>query len=135
MRVSPIVKAGQDFIEFSVIDNGVGIAPEKLEKIWDAFNEEGGNKGAGAGLGLSITKKYTEYLGGEVAVESELGVGSKFIMRVPRVSNVESNEFIEVKNHSVQEEEAKLEEEFAAELESSDETAADSGSEYSFTAQ
>ena len=134
LRVSPIVKSGQDFIEFAVIDNGVGIAPERIDKIFESFQENG--SGSGAGLGLSITKKYSEYLGGEVAVESEVGVGSKFMMRIPRVSNVVSNEFIEVKNQSAADEEAKFDEEFSAEYgDGSSEGEGNSSGEYNFSAQ
>jgi signal transduction histidine kinase len=115
LRVVPVVKGGVDLIEFSVVDTGVGIAPDKIDTIFESFIEEGAAHGSGStsGLGLSLTKKYAEYLGGTVSVESQPGVGSKFIMRIPRTANVESNEFIEVKNKRATEEE--VIEEFANE--------------------
>ncbi|MDR0677313.1 MAG: PAS domain-containing sensor histidine kinase [Holosporaceae bacterium] len=97
IRIAPVVKSGEDFIEFSVIDTGIGISPEKLEGIFEPFNEEKGN--SGGGLGLSITKKYTECLGGTITVESEVGVGSKFVIRLPRVCKTEASDSIEIKNN------------------------------------
>ncbi len=97
LRVKPIVTASEDFIEFEVIDTGTGIEADKLENIFASFQDN--SQDSGAGLGLSITKKYIECMGGTISVESEFGVGSKFIIRVPRICKVESNEFVEVKNH------------------------------------
>ncbi len=104
LRVAPLVKGGVDFVEFSVIDTGVGIPSDRLNNIFDPFQNNVSKK-SGAGLGLSLTKKYTEYLGGTITVESESGVGSKFVMRIPRIAMSESNEFIEVKNNSTKDEE------------------------------
>lgn len=105
LHVGGMVKAGTDFIEFSVTDTGCGIERERLETIFDTFyddNSESLSTNSGSGLGLSLTKKYTEYMGGTISVESEIGVGSKFIIRIPRVAKVESNEFIEVKNRNAE---------------------------------
>lgn len=104
LRVMPLVKGGVDFVEFSVIDTGIGISSDRLNNIFDPFQNNVSKK-SGAGLGLSLTKKYTEYLGGTITVESESGVGSKFIMRIPRIAMNESNEFIEVKNRNTKDEE------------------------------
>jgi signal transduction histidine kinase len=112
VRIGAIVKGGVDFLEFSVIDTGVGIAPDKIDTIFEAFNEnKAGN--SGAGLGLSITKKYVEYLGGTVQAESEEGIGSKFVIRLPRTANIESSEFVEVKNQKLDDE--MYDEEFTSE--------------------
>jgi len=97
LRVKPIITASQDFIEFEVIDTGSGIEADRLETIFASFQEN--SRDSGAGLGLSITKKYIECMGGTISVESEFGVGSKFIIRVPRTCKVESNESVEVKDH------------------------------------
>ncbi|MDR1236059.1 MAG: PAS domain-containing sensor histidine kinase [Holosporaceae bacterium] len=94
LRIVPLVKTGEDFVEFSVIDTGAGIDQAKLANLFETFQE--GN--AGAGLGLSLTKKYVECLGGTVTVESEIGAGSKFVIRVPRTCKTVSGDSIEVKN-------------------------------------
>lgn len=68
-------------IHFSVIDTGIGIAEDKLESIFDSFAQgsiEINRKFGGTGLGLAIVKKLIELLGGEIKLESKLGVGSTF---------------------------------------------------------
>ena len=69
----------------SVIDNGPGIVPEELEKIFDEFQRGRGAEGTakGAGLGLAIASRLTRLLGGEIGVESVLGEGSVFSLRFP----------------------------------------------------
>lgn len=70
-----------------VIDEGIGIDPEDIENIFDEFRQVDGSytrKVGGTGLGLSITRKFSELLGGQIEVESKLGVGSCFTVRIPR---------------------------------------------------
>ena len=64
---------------FEVIDTGIGIPPEAQAKIFEPFqqSEEGAQKG-GTGLGLTISKRQIELMGGELSLESEVGVGSNF---------------------------------------------------------
>ncbi len=131
LRVTSVVKNGLDFIDFSVIDTGSGIAPDKIEHIFDAF-QDNQNKSSGAGLGLSITKKYTEVMGGSVSVESELGVGSKFSIRIPRIATVESSDTVVIKNHQVEDE--VFDDEAIIEEESGAETNTNNDGEYSLSA-
>jgi len=64
---------------FEVEDTGVGIAPEHLDHIFEPFIQVGAqNANKGTGLGLTITRQYTELLGGSLTVESAVGQGSKF---------------------------------------------------------
>ncbi len=77
---------GRDLLEMIVIDSGIGMTPEQLTKIFEAFSQAEASttrKFGGTGLGLTITKTFCEMLGGELTVESELGVGSSFIVRIP----------------------------------------------------
>jgi signal transduction histidine kinase/CheY-like chemotaxis protein len=70
-----------DCIELVVADRGVGISPEHLETIFEAFRQVDGTASRefqGAGLGLAIVKRVVELHGGRVAVESALGKGSVF---------------------------------------------------------
>ena len=104
IRVATVIRGDEEFIEFSVIDTGCGIAQDKIDTIFESFRESD-NKNSGTGLGLSITKRYIECMGGTISVESELGIGSKFTIRLPRICKVESNEFVEVKNRKNEENE------------------------------
>lgn len=69
-----------------VKDTGEGIAPEELPLIWEPFYrsiDSLANRGAGAGLGLALVKEMTEAMKGSVVVESEIGEGSCFTVRLP----------------------------------------------------
>ncbi|MEO9731662.1 MULTISPECIES: ATP-binding protein [Alphaproteobacteria] len=71
--------------EFAVIDTGIGIAPENLERIFNPFErivEEGRMSVPGTGLGLTITKLLSEVMGGDIQVDSRPGRGSRFKVRL-----------------------------------------------------
>ena len=72
---------GAAMLHFTVSDTGVGIAPEKLETIFDSFSQADTSttrEYGGTGLGLTISKRLIEMMGGRIWVESEPGVGSRF---------------------------------------------------------
>lgn len=69
---------------FSVTDTGCGIAPDEQEKLFHEFTRLSGAQGKeGFGLGLAITRKLVQLLGGEIRVESTLGKGSCFTVSFP----------------------------------------------------
>jgi signal transduction histidine kinase/ActR/RegA family two-component response regulator len=77
-----------DEVTFSVRDTGIGIAPEHLSYIFEEFTQLDNPlqaKAKGTGLGLPLSKRLAELLGGCVAVNSELGSGSLFSLTIPRV--------------------------------------------------
>ncbi len=97
IEIGYIVK--NDFMEFYVKDDGIGIPINRHKAIFERFIQadiEDKKAQQGAGLGLSISKAYTEMLGGEIWVESEEGVGSTFYFTLPYQTKTE--EELVVKN-------------------------------------
>lgn len=79
----------QDLGEIRVSDSGIGVKKENQERIFENFEVEniGLNlKYEGAGIGLSIAKKFIQLMGGTIDLESKVGKGSEFIIRLPVVS-------------------------------------------------
>ena len=75
----------QDLIQFSVMDNGIGIAPEDFQRLFQPFVQvdSGLNRHQeGTGLGLALVQKLTDLHGGSVEVESEVGKGSRFTINL-----------------------------------------------------
>lgn len=75
-----------DLVSVSVEDKGIGIARDQLETIFDEFRQiesSMSRRFEGTGLGLSLVRRFVEFLGGQISVESELGKGSTFTFRIP----------------------------------------------------
>ena len=80
-------------LEVVVADTGIGISPEMRERVFQSFEQlEGGlsRQYQGLGLGLALVRELTNLLGGEIRVESELGKGSSFIVRLPLIAAEEA---------------------------------------------
>jgi signal transduction histidine kinase len=78
---------GGDWLEVHVTDTGPGIAKEDQRAIFEEFRQlkvHGGAKNEGTGLGLALTRRLVELHGGAIAVDSDLGRGARFSVRLPR---------------------------------------------------
>jgi PAS domain S-box-containing protein len=78
-------EAGREghWASFEVADTGPGISAEQLDTLFREFSRRDPRAGGGAGIGLSISRKIAEALGGEITVESEPGKGSSFALWLP----------------------------------------------------
>ena len=77
---------GHDVMVFAVRDTGIGVTPEQMEKLFEAFSQAEAStsrKYGGTGLGLAISRRICQMMGGDISVDSEMGVGSTFTVRLP----------------------------------------------------
>ncbi|NVJ61172.1 MAG: response regulator [Gammaproteobacteria bacterium] len=104
-KVSITVKVEDNKLSFIVSDSGKGIAKKDIQRIFEPFRQSDnhiGNDQPSSGLGLTIVKELTDFLGGKISVESDVGKGSKFIVTFPFVESVKASEQ-EAVNESVPE--------------------------------
>ena len=85
-RISLKAEADSGYVILTVTDTGVGIAAEEQDLVFQKFRQSGNpltREHAGTGLGLSIVRELAKLLGGEIVLQSELGRGSTFTVRLP----------------------------------------------------
>jgi len=93
-EISVNIKNKIEFIEISVEDNGIGIKKEYMHKIFDKYNQIDkslSRNAEGTGVGLSLVKSIVELAGGSINVESKLGIGSKFTVKLPSKRVLQQN--------------------------------------------
>ena len=93
-------------LHITVTDTGIGIDPDQIHYIFDEFrqaDERIARTYGGSGLGLSIAKKYARLLNASIGVESTLGKGSMFTLRLPLAlsQNLHDDKAVEIKKYSV----------------------------------
>jgi PAS domain S-box-containing protein len=80
---------GNGWVEFHVSDTGIGMTPEQMGRLFEAFSQAEASTSAkygGTGLGLAISRRFCRMMGGDVEVQSEVGRGSRFTVRLPAVA-------------------------------------------------
>jgi signal transduction histidine kinase len=84
-RIEVAAVPRHEFVEVSVSDTGVGIAPEDQEAVFEEFRQVGtaAKKVEGTGLGLALSRKFIELHGGRIWVQSQVGIGSTFTFTIP----------------------------------------------------
>jgi signal transduction histidine kinase/CheY-like chemotaxis protein len=86
LNVAPEVVGGRPGVAFQVKDSGIGMTPEQVAKVFEAFTQADASmtrKYGGTGLGLTITRKFCEMMGGTVTVSSVHGQGTTFTIFLP----------------------------------------------------
>jgi signal transduction histidine kinase/ActR/RegA family two-component response regulator len=107
---SEISQANRQWVHFEVIDTGIGIPPAQIESIFEDFTQvysANNRRYGGAGLGLAICRELSKLLDGEIGLESQMGKGSRFWVKLPldavevesvEVENVEIGEGFDKKS-------------------------------------
>lgn len=86
-RIEVVLSDGGAHARIEVADDGIGLEDAKLERIFEPFQQADASIGArfgGSGLGLSLSRELARLLGGEIAVRSAVGVGTRFTVTLPR---------------------------------------------------
>jgi signal transduction histidine kinase len=79
---------GRDWITLAVADTGIGMTAGQMGKLFQEFAQASSttaSKYGGTGLGLVISRRFCQMMGGDITVESEPGRGSTFTVRLPRI--------------------------------------------------
>jgi len=89
LEVFPLRVAGEEWIEFAVADTGIGLTSEQQRRLFQSFSQADpstSRKYGGTGLGLVISRRFAQMMGGEIQLQTEFGRGSVFTVRLPRVA-------------------------------------------------
>ncbi|MCA9755238.1 MAG: response regulator [Candidatus Eisenbacteria bacterium] len=83
---APALEGATETVTFSVSDTGIGLAPDKMDRVFESFAQADSSttrEFGGTGLGLAIARQIVEQMGGRISVESQLGRGSRFWFELP----------------------------------------------------
>jgi signal transduction histidine kinase len=86
LEITRQAEDGAEWMTFRISDTGIGMPPEQMGRLFQAFSQAEASTArqyGGTGLGLAITKRFCQMMGGDVTVESEVGKGATFTIRLP----------------------------------------------------
>lgn len=95
------LKGSTSWINFSVIDSGIGMNEEQISRIFDSFSQADNSTTrtyGGTGLGLTITRRFCEMMGGNITVKSDIGKGSHFVVALPETVVKNKKAIVEASN-------------------------------------
>jgi len=87
LEVQAVRISGEPWLEFVVADTGIGLTPEQQGRLFQSFSQADpstSRKYGGTGLGLVISRRFAQMMGGDITLHSEFGRGSTFTVRLPR---------------------------------------------------
>jgi len=90
-------ESGNDWLRFSIQDTGIGMTTEQLQEIFKEFTQADVSttrKYGGTGLGLTISRRFCQMLGGDINVESEIDVGTTFTVLLPAQLDATEDEYV-----------------------------------------
>ena len=90
-RIRVVVSQTDDAMEFRVIDTGIGMSVAQQARLFNVFAQATSTTSrdyGGSGLGLALSRRLTEAMGGTIGVQSERGKGSEFTMKLPRSTTI-----------------------------------------------
>jgi signal transduction histidine kinase len=90
LRVERVWRDGRAFIQYAISDTGIGMTPEQVANLFQAFTQADASttrKFGGTGLGLALSQRLAQIMGGDIAVESEINRGSTFTVTLPLVTD------------------------------------------------
>jgi signal transduction histidine kinase/DNA-binding response OmpR family regulator len=91
LAVQEVRIQGEPWVEFKVADSGIGLTEDQQQRLFQSFTQADpstSRKYGGTGLGLVISRRFAQMMGGDIHVHSELGHGSTFTVRLPRSGGV-----------------------------------------------
>jgi signal transduction histidine kinase/DNA-binding response OmpR family regulator len=89
LDVFPLRLGGEGWVEFAVTDSGIGLTSEQQRRLFQSFSQADpstSRKYGGTGLGLVISRRFAQMMGGDIQLQSDFGRGSVFTVRLPRVA-------------------------------------------------
>ncbi|HWX23404.1 MAG TPA: response regulator, partial [Vicinamibacteria bacterium] len=89
LDVSREIRGGTEWLVFRISDTGIGLNPEQIGRLFQAFSQADATTArryGGTGLGLLISRRFCQMMGGDISIASEFGKGSTFTVRLPRVA-------------------------------------------------